>query len=456
MSDASLSPFNSSISSCSSPSDPPSPSTVVQPEDLPFPTAPRPFPTKKSHARKRPLGHIPRPRNAFILFRCDYGRQNQRKLQDHDQNEVSRMVGNIWRNMTEDQKAPWLVLAEAEKKKHAALHPGYKYIPRNRKSKPTKETVDKQLMREAEKAVEAEFVARVKEENSKNMVMVYYPPWATRRTLTYFARRASSCPPPDAIGIEPYSEVVHRAMVTTSAPPASKKMEEKTDDAEKQSRSPPTDLFVPSTYGINDTDCLSPHEVSPSWRITADRMLSQCLYTIDPPGGTSSWGQTSASESSALYVFEQQPEQFDLPPFIYTPEEELESAMPRTGFLSSEGYAAEKGWSPEIPALLPPSPSDSSPSPSPVTPTECSTFTQTIGVQSTKSTEPSLSFENAQDQSYREFLSEFGNMSQPLGDYGWDEETSGIGTRENLFPAPKSSERSTYAVSEVGPQSSDK
>ncbi|KAJ7475107.1 high mobility group box domain-containing protein, partial [Mycena galericulata] len=81
---------------------------------------------------------IPRPRNAFILFRCDYGRQNQRKLQDHDQNEVSRMVGNIWRNMTEDQKAPWLVLAEAEKKKHAALHPGYKYIPRNRKSKPTK------------------------------------------------------------------------------------------------------------------------------------------------------------------------------------------------------------------------------------------------------------------------------------------------------------------------------
>ncbi|KAJ7736719.1 high mobility group box domain-containing protein, partial [Mycena maculata] len=70
---------------------------------------------------------IPRPRNAFILFRCDYGRQNQRTVKDRDQNDVSRMVGNIWRNMTEDQKAPWVVMAEAEKQKHAVTYPSYKY-----------------------------------------------------------------------------------------------------------------------------------------------------------------------------------------------------------------------------------------------------------------------------------------------------------------------------------------
>ncbi|KAJ6491565.1 high mobility group box domain-containing protein, partial [Mycena vulgaris] len=72
---------------------------------------------------------IPRPRNAFILFRCDYGRQNQRTTQERDQNDVSRMVGTLWRNMTDAQRAPWVVMAEAEKKKHAALYPGYKYTP---------------------------------------------------------------------------------------------------------------------------------------------------------------------------------------------------------------------------------------------------------------------------------------------------------------------------------------
>ncbi|KAJ6558120.1 high mobility group box domain-containing protein, partial [Mycena capillaripes] len=71
-----------------------------------------------------------RPRNAFILFRCDYSRQKERTTRDLDQNDVSRMVGNIWRNMTEEQRAPWTVLAEAEKKKHSALYPGYKYTPR--------------------------------------------------------------------------------------------------------------------------------------------------------------------------------------------------------------------------------------------------------------------------------------------------------------------------------------
>ncbi|KAJ7675467.1 high mobility group box domain-containing protein, partial [Mycena rosella] len=74
-------------------------------------------------------GHIPRPRNAFILFRCDYARQNQRSVQDHDQNDVSRMVGNLWRSMNEEQRAPWVVMADAEKIKHAAIYPGYKYTP---------------------------------------------------------------------------------------------------------------------------------------------------------------------------------------------------------------------------------------------------------------------------------------------------------------------------------------
>ncbi|KAJ6632573.1 high mobility group box domain-containing protein, partial [Mycena sp. CBHHK59/15] len=73
--------------------------------------------------------HIPRPRNAFILFRCDYSRQKKKKTKDHDQNVISRMVADVWRNMTDAQKEPWVVIADAEKKRHEAMYPGYRYSP---------------------------------------------------------------------------------------------------------------------------------------------------------------------------------------------------------------------------------------------------------------------------------------------------------------------------------------
>ncbi|KAJ7280227.1 high mobility group box domain-containing protein, partial [Mycena rebaudengoi] len=132
MADDSLSPSDSSTpSSGSSLSDEGSPRTdlIVISKDLPLPTKPNPSTTKKSHARKQPRGHIPRPRNAFILFRCDYGRQKQRTTKECDQNDISRMVGDVWRNMSEVERAPWVMLADEEKKAHAAVYPDYKYTP---------------------------------------------------------------------------------------------------------------------------------------------------------------------------------------------------------------------------------------------------------------------------------------------------------------------------------------
>lgn len=230
-------------------------------------------------------------------------------MKDRDQNYVSRMVGNIWRNMTEDQRAPWVLMAEAEKARHAAMYPDYKYnrgnTPRNKKSKPTKQAVERQLVREAEYAVDAEFVSHIKEEDLQS---VYYPPWAARRTLPHSVRRVTSLPPPGPVSIEPYTEMLDRPMVTTNASPTSKTVEENMECPEQRPKSPTEDVFVPSTYGIHDTDYLCSSEAAPSWRITADRLLSQCLYTIDPPGGTSSWGPSpseyspSGSTSSAFQV----------------------------------------------------------------------------------------------------------------------------------------------------------
>nr|GAT48971.1 predicted protein [Mycena chlorophos] len=93
-----------------------------------------PPPSTKKHA----AGHIPRPRNAFILFRSDYARKQQlssalTNVERENQNDLSRSVGRVWRAMSDAERAPWHVMAEEEKKRHAAQYPGYKYAPRARK-----------------------------------------------------------------------------------------------------------------------------------------------------------------------------------------------------------------------------------------------------------------------------------------------------------------------------------
>lgn len=80
---------------------------------------------------------IPRPRNAFILFRQKY---HQSVLDEGNvirtNPEVSRELGRRWRSLSSEEKEHWNNLAEEEKKNHAKKYPGYRYTPRrNGKSK---------------------------------------------------------------------------------------------------------------------------------------------------------------------------------------------------------------------------------------------------------------------------------------------------------------------------------
>jgi hypothetical protein len=57
-------------------------------------------PKKKSHARKQPAGHIPRPRNAFILFRCLFVSQQAVPASvEKDHRNISRIAGKVWKSM---------------------------------------------------------------------------------------------------------------------------------------------------------------------------------------------------------------------------------------------------------------------------------------------------------------------------------------------------------------------
>ncbi|KIJ51181.1 hypothetical protein M422DRAFT_158039, partial [Sphaerobolus stellatus SS14] len=87
-------------------------------------------PKKKSHARKQPPGHIPRPRNAFILFRCFFVNEEAVPASvEKDHRNISRIAGRVWKSMSESEKEPWVKAAEIEKGQHEKKWPNYRYNP---------------------------------------------------------------------------------------------------------------------------------------------------------------------------------------------------------------------------------------------------------------------------------------------------------------------------------------
>ncbi|KDQ49739.1 hypothetical protein JAAARDRAFT_113690, partial [Jaapia argillacea MUCL 33604] len=101
---------------------------TFDPTTIPYPCSSVTRPTRKSHARKQPPGHIPRPANAFILFRSDFVRKKKIPASvEHDHRNISRIAGKIWKAMEPEERKPWEVLAEEERRRHKEKYPGYRY-----------------------------------------------------------------------------------------------------------------------------------------------------------------------------------------------------------------------------------------------------------------------------------------------------------------------------------------
>ncbi|TRM58003.1 hypothetical protein BD626DRAFT_634377 [Schizophyllum amplum] len=102
----------------------------------PSPTQP-PAPGKKKKATK---DHIPRPANAFILFRADFTKNH--KLPDgieKNNGSLSKIASSEWKSLSPEARRFWDARAEDAKKEHQAMYPDYKYRPvhgKNSKHKP--------------------------------------------------------------------------------------------------------------------------------------------------------------------------------------------------------------------------------------------------------------------------------------------------------------------------------
>lgn len=77
--------------------------------------------------------HTPRPSNSFILYRKDKHIDIMARLKNENgvnNNVVSKVVAEMWRNEDVEVKAHYAEMAEEAKRAHSLKYPDYKYRPR--------------------------------------------------------------------------------------------------------------------------------------------------------------------------------------------------------------------------------------------------------------------------------------------------------------------------------------
>ncbi|KAF8196135.1 hypothetical protein BJ912DRAFT_1056568 [Pholiota molesta] len=99
---------------------------------------PAPPPARKRcpPGKRRSQGYIPRPPNAFMLFRADFVRQKHVPGSiETNHGSLSKIIGTCWRQLPLDEKRVWEVRARQEKAAHKAQFPDYRFRPVHNKNK---------------------------------------------------------------------------------------------------------------------------------------------------------------------------------------------------------------------------------------------------------------------------------------------------------------------------------
>jgi len=116
-------------------SEPGSPTSVAifPPSETP---APPPARRRCPPGKRRSLGYIPRPPNAFMLFRADFVRQKHVPgTIETNHGSLSKIIGNCWRALPLDEKKIWEVKAKHAKAEHKIRYPEYRFKPVHNKHK---------------------------------------------------------------------------------------------------------------------------------------------------------------------------------------------------------------------------------------------------------------------------------------------------------------------------------
>ena len=88
---------------------------------------PHSSPARSRSASRRDPSYVPRPRNAFMLFRIEFNARKQRHQGNLTQKDVSHLAGACWRELPESRKQVYRDMASKERDIHMAKHPSYTY-----------------------------------------------------------------------------------------------------------------------------------------------------------------------------------------------------------------------------------------------------------------------------------------------------------------------------------------
>ncbi|KAI9833384.1 MAG: hypothetical protein M1826_007482 [Phylliscum demangeonii] len=83
-----------------------------------------------------PEPKIPRPRNAFMLYRQHFQSHVVAQHPGLPNPEISKIIGRQWKREPQEVRNTWDALAEEEKARHQQQYPHYRYQPRRKGKKP--------------------------------------------------------------------------------------------------------------------------------------------------------------------------------------------------------------------------------------------------------------------------------------------------------------------------------
>lgn len=103
---------------------------------------------RPTHSRKRGEDHIPRPPNAFILFRSSFIKSQHVSTEvETNHSTLSKIIGLTWQNMPHDERQVWHAKAKKALEEHKKKWPQYAFRPSHAKAK---RGTEKRKVREVE------------------------------------------------------------------------------------------------------------------------------------------------------------------------------------------------------------------------------------------------------------------------------------------------------------------
>jgi len=166
-------------------------------------------PRRAGHSKKRPEDHIPRPPNAFILFRSAFIKSNHVSSEvETNHSTLSTIIGLAWRGLPDKERQFWHSKAKAALDEHKRKFPQYAFRPNQGRGKGNEKRKVREVGPKDHKrcAKIAELLVKGKKGQELDVAVQEFDKHHVPEVITRFEapitarsfRRSSSAPIPDA------------------------------------------------------------------------------------------------------------------------------------------------------------------------------------------------------------------------------------------------------------------